>query len=134
MDNRVAKRYVILAEMKKNCENDMEKIKEEMDVIETKLLDNFTKAGIQSVNVDNHTLYVHRQLWASAANGSAQLIAALQAEGYGELVEPKVNSQSLSALVREFKRDAEGMPILPGSMKEAVMVTEKYGVRVRKAG
>jgi len=133
MDNRKIKKYVELADKKKRAEANIDEIKQQMKVLEEYLLDNMMKAGQQSANLDGHTVYVHRQLWASAANGAEALHEALEQTGHGELVEPKVNSQRLSALVREFEQDEEGMPILPGALKEAVKVSEKYSVRVRKS-
>ncbi len=132
MDNRRLKRYVALAIAKKQAETDLDEIKEKMRVLEEYMMDNMAKSGQQSIRINGHTVYLHRQLWAAPANGADHLHIALKAEGYGDLVEPKINSQRLSALVREFERDEEGMPIMPGGLHEAIKVTEKYSVRVRK--
>jgi len=89
--------------------------------------------------MDGYTIYIKRQLWASAAIDADTLHKALEAEGRGELVEPKVNAQKLAAVVREFDsdgitpKDTQGLPILPGELQSAVKITETYKVGARKA-
>ena len=140
MDNRRLLKYVTLADAKRKATTDLDKIKEEMAKLEEYLMDNMMSSGQQSVNINSHTVFLHRQLWSSAATDTISLQEALINEGHGDLVEKKVNSQRLSALVREYDQDTkcpkgdDGLPILPGELRDTVKITEKYGIRVRKSG
>ena len=52
---------------------------------------------------------------------------ALRSAGFGDLIQPKVDSTKLSALVREFDRgDVE----CPAELAEVVTASEKFSIRV----
>jgi len=140
MDNRRLKKYVQLIERKRHLDDDLKATKEELAVLEEYIMENMLSSGVQKTTMDGYTVYIQRQLWASGANGPEALHQALMDEGYSELIEPKVNSNRLCALVREydaypnFPHDEQGLPILPGDLKTAINIIEQYKVRARKVG
>jgi len=140
MDNRRLKKYVQLIDQKRNLEDQVKGTKEELAVLEEYIIENMMTSGVQRTTMDGYTVYIHRQLWASGANGPEALHAALRDEGYPEMIEPKVNANRLSALVREYDadpkypHDEEGLPILPGDLQSAVKISEQYKIKAKKAG
>jgi hypothetical protein len=125
--------YVALAREKGKIDADLKQIADQMGDLEKVLLEEFSRNGMQNCKVDGATVYINRRLWAGAAEGKAEnLVAALVAIGAGDLVKPKVNSQTLSAWVAEQETDPLGMPILPPEVKELIALTERFGLRVVK--
>lgn len=130
MDNRTLKRYVRLDTERKELETKIARVKDKQKECEETLKRQFEKAGVQSVKVDGNSVYIMRQLWASAKDGDRQAVcAALKKGGMEDYVAENFNTQSLSAYVREL--DGLGDP-LPDGLKECVQVVEKFSIRVRK--
>lgn len=84
-------------------------------------LDWFVEAGIDKVQHDGMTLFPRAELWASLAEGAStdDLCAALDAVGINsaDIVKERVNTQTLSAVVRELTRDGEVPPELLAVIK-----------------
>jgi hypothetical protein len=110
-----------------------DEVKAAADLLEQELLDEFAQQGVDNIRVDGHTVYLHRQTWASPSTGhdSTDVVAALKAAGLDHMVAERYNSNTLSAYVRELVReDAE----LPASLQAVVQTTDKFSLRVRRAG
>jgi hypothetical protein len=132
---RLAK-YVELAEAKKTHKEQAEIFSKQMSAMESDLMDEMAEAGQQSIKMaSGATVFLHRQIWAKAADGDTEsMVAALKAnEEWAWLVEEKVNSQKISARVRELEQDADGMPLLPADLVGAIAVTDVHSLRVRKS-
>ena len=56
------------------------------------------------------------------------------AESWSFLVRDNVNTQQLSARVRECELDVNGMPILPDELKQVIKVSEVFRIGARKSG
>ena len=132
------KPYVDLIKKKTLLEEQLRDVKARLDDLEPQIAESFQKEGIQSTNVDGYTVYLNRQLWAGAANGDKEaMFAALKIypdESWSFLVRDNVNSQQLSARVRECDLDANGMPILPDELKQVIKVSEVFRIGARKSG
>ena len=107
MDNRRLKKYVALIAAKKKAEGDQNEIKEKLKPLEDYIMENMINSGQQKVTIDGYTIYVQRQLWATAAISTQYLCDALRNNGYAQLVQDRVTANQLSALVREFDVDAD---------------------------
>lgn len=104
-------------------------LKAEMSRIEAVLLERFVQEGIQSIRTIGGNVFLHHQMWASAQD--AGLLAV---SDWSWMVKDSVNSNTLSASVRELPVDDDGKPIFPaGVPADAVKVTDKYSIRVRKS-
>jgi len=105
-------------------------VKERMAQIEPILLDFFANNDMQSIKLGGVIVYVQRQIFASAADGDkARAVRALRTAGLKELVQTGFNTNSISALFREWERD--GVEPHP-SIRKAFNVTEQFRIRARK--
>lgn len=129
-DIDLIKQYLKLREQQGEAKETAEAARRAADELEQKLLDRFASNGIDKMTIGGATVYLHRQLWASQKDGH-DLVAALRKVGLHHMVSEKCNTQTLSAYVREVERD-EGQ--LPAELEAAVNLTERYSLRVRRAG
>jgi hypothetical protein len=120
-------RLIELDEAKKQLEADIKSITEERSALEQKLLADFEAMGIDSIKSGGKTVYIQRQLWARASEGSANVF---RAAGLDYMVKESVNTQTLSAYVRELDRD--GSPV-PPEIAAVTNVSEAFQLRTRKA-
>lgn len=134
-------RFVELDSRIKKLDAELKELKKERDAMEEPLIDGLVDAGIQNLNVAGHTVYIRTQLWASAKDivdpltGEAigkdwnSALAAVQATGHADLIETRINSQRLSALVRELDDTEDGVPEI---MRENLNISEQIKLVVRK--
>lgn len=101
--------------------------------LEPTVLDWFQRNGVDRVRVDDRTLSLRRELWAGRAEGvdTAAACAALVAAGLPEFAEPRVNTQSLSALLRE--REKSGEPAVPPELEGVIVANEVFKIGSRRA-
>jgi len=123
-------------ELKTNKEKE-EKLKEQRREVEARIIASMEKAGVQRVTQDGHTVYIRRELWASAPGPEG--VSTLKEAGYEEFIREGVVSQSLSAWVRERAREHPLEPgeslelLLPEELRGRIKVSEKIEARVTKA-
>jgi hypothetical protein len=131
-------RFAKLANRKAAIEAELAEITAEMSQLENPILDGMATIGQPRTNIEGRTLYVHRQLWASASVDKETAAKALAAEGMGDLVSPTFNTNTISAIFREWDKqeddgvlsadDAAKRDRLLGSFK----VAEKFSLRATK--
>lgn len=110
----------------KEAERLVESIKARRQVVEEQLLEQFAETGTSSVRVNGRTVSMRRDLYSKILDAE-RLNDALREAGFGDLVEEKVNSQRLSALVREIDRgDIEQPEALVGVVDKS----ERFSIRV----
>lgn len=134
--------FVALADRKDALETELKQIKAQMAAMKPSLSEQMLESGMQSTNIDGRTVYLQRQLWASFKPPEDQedigVNAFLEAK-LGWLVKATVNSQTLSAYVREQAEfnDAQDMEdviaSLPEQIRPFVKVSEVFDIRARKA-
>jgi hypothetical protein len=128
MDN--VKRLVELEWRREKLEDEIKILKQEIDGIKERVCEHFTQTGTQNISIDGRTVYLRRELWASALNVDA--LAAYP--GTAPLVKPTVHGGALSSWVREIEQLGEdGLPILPPEIKDAVKVSETFRINTRKS-
>ena len=104
----------------------VEELKDVRAALEEQLLEQFAETGTQSVRVSGRMVGMRRDVYAKILDPE-RLHDALRAAGFGDLIQPKVDSAKLSALVREFDRgDVE----CPAELAEVVTASEKFSIRV----
>lgn len=136
-------RFIDLDEQRKRKEGEVDTIKEELALLEPLIMERFENAGMQSMkSAQGATIYIRRELWASAADGAELLLLeSLKAIGLGDMVKEKVNTQTLSAFVREQEKEhfpgvtrpEDIMKVLPQQLQYALKLTEKFSLRTRKS-
>ncbi len=124
------KEFLNLTLRKKQLEEELKQVTQGLEVLQGPLLNYFEQHGLSSVKADGHTVYLHRQVWASIDTGDPKALEAMENAGLGAFIRPQVNTQTLSSWVRELEEEGEKVPM---SLKPYLKITEKYGLRTRKA-
>jgi hypothetical protein len=97
--------------------------------IEAFLLDAFAEnPGLKRLNIDGRTVYLRRQLFAGAKDKDAAY-EALIAAGLGDYATRGFNTNSVSALYREWERD--GTPP-PPELAGVIHTGERFSIGVTK--
>ena len=131
-------RYVELDARKRELKDEQKQLNAEMRELGDKILRDFEREGIQNLNINGVTLYVHRQLWAGAAGDKQQACEALKRAGLLDYVTENFNTQSLSAWVREQVALADDDDLedvydaLPPEFRDAINVSERFELRARR--
>lgn len=139
IDTVKLKRFAELKRLLDDLDAQTKTLKRERDEIEPVLREQFTQAGQQSANIDGVSVYLQRSLWAGAVrleDGSpdwATSCEALKAAGFANVVDERFNTQTVSAIVREFPKDEDFNPILPPELVGKITITSGYELRTRKA-
>lgn len=135
LDFAKLRRYRELREAQGISEAEVKAFKEEATKLEAELVDMFTDAGMQNINLDGKTIYLHRSVYAQRLPGKTleDVKAALIAAGAGDLVTETVNANTLSAWVRELTEDDDA-PGLPDEVAAVLEPGERFGVRINAAG
>jgi hypothetical protein len=129
------RRYKELREAQAASDAEAKAIKEEADKLEAELVEAFGEAGVQNLNVDGKTVYLHRSVYARRCEGIGleDVKAALRAAGAGDLVTETVNANTLSAYVRELTEDDDA-PGLPEPLVGVLEPGERFGMRIIAGG
>lgn len=115
-------------------EKDLKAKQAEQDALKEQLLQQFEARNLKNLKVGRRLVYVHRSVWASVPPEHAgEVKRALRDLDLSEFIKETVNSQQLSAHVREYPEDDQGMPSLPEQLQGLLRVTEKYDLRIRKS-
>jgi hypothetical protein len=130
-----AREFADMTRRKRGLQNQVDTLTGILTQKEEALLTRLGDEGLESVTIklgkEAFTLFPRRELWASAVPGQEKkLFSLLRRNHYGDLIKEKVNTQSLSALVREMDKDGKK---LPPAWAKVVKVTEKYKIGTRKA-
>lgn len=124
----LTKRFVELTERERELKSSLSDIDQEKSLIEKQILDHWVNNGIEGQRVSGNTLYVHTQTWASHGGDPQRAVAAMRAAGLDDLI--TVNSQTLSAYVRERLANDEA---IPPEIAGAILITERTSLRARRA-
>jgi hypothetical protein len=130
MLNKVKKIVSVKSQMEE-LETQLKALKQEFDVLEPQVIDYMTQEGLQRITIDDRTVYVNRQLWASVKKANPLALEVLRKNGLEDFIEEKVNSQRISAFVREYEKNGEE---IPDWCNEALNIAEKFKVGMRKGG
>ena len=120
-------RYVNLSDLERELKHKLEEVTKSKQELEPQILGYWIDNDIQQQRVNGATIYPHRQVWASHGGDPQRAVAAMRSAGLDDLI--TVNSQTLSAWVRE--RQANDEP-LPAKVAEAILITERVSLRTKR--
>lgn len=103
------KDYITLNNLKKEKEEELEKLKKQITDIERNLIDNLVDNNMTKLTVDNRTVYIHSQIWAKIPD-KEKAIEVLIKEGYGDYIKPTYNSHQVSRLLRDLDENEQPIP------------------------
>ena len=127
-------RYIRNTLKKRRLEQELKRLKDELEKEEARLTDYFTTEAVQNIKTEHGLAYLDRSVFASLApepdGEHKRAHAALRRAGLGYMVKNKVNPQTLSAYVREQESLEQE---LPKTLLRHINVAEVFRVRVRSA-
>ena len=119
-----------LKDRKKALDNELKAVNARITEVEEQLASKMVEEEIQSFQRSGRTFYVTTKVFANVVpDRKTELFTWLKENGFGDMVQETVNSQTLSAWVREQLADSDQ---LPEGLDELINVYEKASVGVRK--
>lgn len=125
-------RFAELHKTRKSLESALTDIKNDIAALEQDLMHEVFEQGVPSIKINDATIYLHTQLWASPAEGITKQQAALalqQDERTAPFVELGFNAHSISKFYRELAQQALSIDEIPRPAE--IALTEKHSLRVR---
>ena len=124
--------YIRLRRAQKDRQAEADSAKEEADLIEQQLLEEFAEDGVQNMSVDGNTIYLQRQLWAQVDNAYSkeEVIDRLRQSGLDHFVRDNYSTQTISSWLRELEAEEES---LPPALEGVIRGVEKFQLRVRRS-
>lgn len=120
-----------LKDRKKALNDELKDVNDRIEEVEEQLASKMVEEEIQSFQRSGRTFYVTTKVFANAVpERRTELFVWLKENGFGDMVQETVNSQTLVAWVREQLADSDQ---LPEGLDELINVYEKTTVGVRKA-
>ena len=101
------KEFVCLENRKKELDAEQKQVKQQLDDLEEALVPQFIQDGIQKMTVDGRTVSLVHDIYASPLYDRDDVVAALKQSELGQYVAENYNTNSLTAFVREVKREVE---------------------------
>ena len=121
--------YARLVGVIRELETQVKTHKDELAKREERLLENFSRDGIQNMKTAaGQTVYLNREVFARLVGDTKKAHTALRRAGLGDLIKPTVNAQTLRAYVREKEESEEE---IPKGLRPYIDVAEVYRLRVR---
>jgi hypothetical protein len=98
--------------------------------LEELLIPWFEQEGVQNVNIDGVTVYLHRMLWARPKEGDRDAaVAALRAYDPAYIT-IGFNTNAVSALFRELEESDDGVP---AALAAGFDLTPTFSIRAQEA-
>lgn len=130
-DAALVKRYTELELERRRFKAGLEAVTTEQAELQVPLLEAWERNGWKHISGNGLTLALRRDIRVSAKGGDSEaLCAALEAEGFPQFIKRGVNSNTLSAFVREYDRSGEA---LPERIADAVTIFEQFSITARKS-
>lgn len=146
MNTADVKEFVSLEKEKRDLSARLKTVQARLNELDGSIQGEFLTDGIQSINIDGRTVYLHRDVYASPKDSNrAAVVEALEASGLGQYVKRDYNAQSLTAYVREQLAAAEEYAAaeervitepaeaLPPALAAVLNVSTVFSVSSRKA-
>jgi hypothetical protein len=129
-DIRHVKEYAKLESKRQKLGADLDAIKARQEELREAVLEYFSRQGIDKLSLEGRTLYVREELWAGREDGvsNEEAASALEAAGLGDYAGIRINTQKLSAYVRELARNEEE---IPAPLKGVIKVSQVYKIGSR---
>lgn len=137
MNTQAAKLFIELTDEKKRINADLKAVEDKLAECGKTLEASMSKAGVQNVKMNGHTIYLQRDLTASAGGNTEALVAALRKGKYGFILQ--ASPQKLKAWLKEkmFRQDTQTWELdpskIPANIREILTLDERVSVRCKKA-
>ncbi len=129
MNAETVRKFVALDKQRRQLKEELAGVEGCLTKLTEQVLAEFEQAGVSTLRQDGTTVYVQRQLWANPKNGDfARASAALRDCGLGDMVQERVNTNTISAYFRELDREGKEPP---DTMAAAFNVAEVFSIRTR---
>lgn len=131
MNNDLIEEFVSLAQQRRELEAKLDTVVHRIGELEPRVLEEMADAGIPSFrHASGCTVYTERKIWAKIAAGATKedVVEALKAAGYDMYVTETYNTNSVSALLREWERDNQPLPV---QLEGKIEASEVYKAKVR---
>lgn len=120
-----------LKEQKKELDTQAKAIAAEIERIDLELSDAMAEAECERFSRNGSTFYLNSRLYASPVAGrKGEMIMALKANGYSDIVTETVNANTLASFVKE--QTTLNDDVTPAWLTEVVNTFEKVSVGIRK--
>lgn len=127
-----AKELLRLQDEIQRLEAEIKEKKQERERVNDELAEEMLDAEMQSMNVCGRVLYLNTKRVASYKKEIAdQFFDCLKAHGFGAIIKPNINHNTLNATVREIAENNGGE--LPEWISDMVDIFEKTTVGIRRA-
>lgn len=131
------KKFVELRNRHKELKAELDAIENEIDLIESPLIEHMVAEGVPRLSIGSHTIYVRTDTWAGVDRKDGEATddayeranSALVASGHESLIKSRFLPQSLTAVVREMRNSGEEFP---AEWQGAIRITDKKSLRVRR--
>ncbi len=121
-------------DLKKELEEQVKVVTAEIDVLDKELSDAMALAECPNFTHSGSTFYLNTRLFASPKGGMKEdMIAALKAHGYGDLVNETVNANTLASFCKEQIAQSGEAEQLPMWLSDVVNTFDKVTVGIRKS-
>lgn len=119
-----------LREIKREAEENLKKVNRQIEEKQAELIELMIDLEVPSFKRGGHNFYINSRIFASVKAGKKKkLIEWLKKSPYSVMVKEDINSQTLSALIRELDENGE----LPEEITNYVNIFEKQNINIRKA-
>jgi len=128
----MGRRLLDLKQQKKDFEETAKGLGEQIDALSDRMVAEMDESGMEKFSAFGSTFYVKVTLHASLpAENREKFIKRLRARKLGYIVKPTINSQTLTAFVKEQIADSGGQA--PAWITELVSTYSKPEIATRKA-
>jgi hypothetical protein len=131
MDTNKIREYAETRRLLESREADVKALKQRLEALEAEIIDQYADEGVSAMKVSDGersvNVYMQTQLFARNLKGPDATAAVLMETGYGHLVTPRANAQSLSALLRQLTEAGE----VPAEFEGVIEAFEKVRLGVR---
>lgn len=131
MDITKIREYAETRRLLEAREADAKALKQRLEALEAEIIEQYAEEGVSAMKVSNGEMqvnvYMQTQLYARNLKGPDATAAVLVSAGYGHLVAPRANAQSLSALLRQLQEAGQVPPEFDGVIEGYEKV--RLGVR-----
>ncbi len=138
MDFNRLRRFSKLKKKKEELKKKLKEVESGMKELEEQLLEDFTRAGVDKMSLDGKTFYLTSRIFVSPKKKDTEdttmayerVCEGLRDMGLDWMVTERFNVNTISAYVRELKRNEES---LPEGFEELMNISETFKVGIRNS-
>jgi len=121
-------------QLKKDLEEQVKAVNGEIEQLDQQLSDAMAEVECPNFAHGGSTFYLNTRLYASPKSGMAEdMIQALRAHGFGDIVKETVNANTLASFCKEQIALSGEAEAIPDWLAQVVNTFEKVSVGIRKA-